>query len=160
MQGVEIAEPGRGLHLGRHVPSLQPVDLVQRDHDRHPELEDASCDEAVAGADALARRQHEQDSLDVFERGVDRALHVLRQRVERPLKPREVREHELVVVAVGDPEDPPPGRLRLVRDDRHLAAAEGVDERRLADVRPAGDGDETRFQAGRSHVSGNSSAAE
>ena len=40
--------------------------------------------------------------------------------------------------------DRAPGRLRLVRDDRDLAADERVDERRLADVRPAGQRDEAR----------------
>ena len=75
--------------------------------------------------------------VDVLERRVDRALHVLGQRVERPLEPGQVGEHELVVVAVRDPEDAPPRRLRLVRDDRDLAAAERVHERRLADVRAA-----------------------
>ena len=34
--------------------------------------------------------------------------------------------------------------LRLVGDDRHLLADERVDERRLADVRPAGERDEAR----------------
>ena len=38
-------------------------------------------------------------------------------------------------------EDALAGRLRLVRDDRDLLADEGVDERRLAGVGPADDGD-------------------
>ena len=83
--------------------------------------------------------------VDVLERRVDGALHALGERVERPLEAGQVGEHELVVVAVRDPEDPPARRLRLVGDDRHLAAAERVDERRLADVRPARDGDEADF---------------
>ena len=74
-------------------------------------------------------------------------------------KPGQVGEDELVVVAVRDPEDAPPRRLRLVGDDRDLAAAERVDERRLADVRPAGDGDDPGLHpSGRSHVSGSSSS--
>ena len=44
-----------GLHLRRDVARLEAVDLVQRDHDRHAEREDALGDEAVAGADPLAR---------------------------------------------------------------------------------------------------------
>ena len=75
-------------------------------------------------------------------------------------KPGQVGEDELIVVTVRDPEDPSPRRLRLVGHDRHLAARERVDERRLADVRPSRDGDEARLQAGRSQVSGSSSAAE
>ena len=84
----------------------------------------------------------EQDGVDVLERLVDRALHPLGERVERPLEAGQVDEDELVVVAVRDPEDAAPRRLRLVRDDRDLPAAERVDERRLADVRPPGDRDE------------------
>ena len=55
-------------------------------------------------------------------------------------------EHELVIRAVGDAHHPPPGRLRLVRDDRDLAAGEGVHERRLPDVRPPGNRDEPASQ--------------
>ena len=38
--------------------------------------------------------------------------------------------------------DRPPGGLRAVGDDRDLLADDRVDERRLADVRPAGERDE------------------
>src|SRR6185503_21068642 len=48
------------------------------------------------------------------------------------------------VLAGGDPADLAAGRLRLVRDDRHLAADDLVDERRLARVGPAGERDEAR----------------
>ena len=88
MERVEVAEVRRGLHLLRDVPALQPVDLVQRDHDRDAERVDALRDEAVAGADPLARREHEEHGLDVLERGVDRVLHPLGQRVERALEAR------------------------------------------------------------------------
>ena len=125
-------------------PAFSRSTLFERDHDRHAEREDALRDEAVAGADPLARREHEHDAVDVLERRVDRALHPLGERVERALEAGQVGEHELVVVAVRDAEDAAPRRLRLVGDDRDLAAAERVDERRLADVRPARDGDEAR----------------
>ena len=148
MQGVEVAELRAVCICVRDVATLQAVDLVERDHDRHAEREDARGDEAVAGADALARREHEQHGVDILERRVDRALHALGQCVERPLETRQVGEDELVVVAVRDPEDPAPRRLRLVGDDRDLAAAERVDERGLADVRPPGDGDEAATSRG------------
>ena len=38
------------------MDALQSIDLVERDHDRNAELEDATRDEAVTRADALARR--------------------------------------------------------------------------------------------------------
>ena len=66
--------------------------------------------------------EDEQHRVDVLERAVDGALHALGQGVERPLEPRQVDEHELVAVAVRDADDPPARRLRLVGDDRHLAA--------------------------------------
>ena len=155
MQRVEVAEARGGGHLLRDVAALQAVDLVQRDHDRHAEREDALGDEAVARADPLARREHEHDALHVLERGVHGALHPLREGIERTLETRQVGEDELVVVAVRDAEDAAPRRLRLVGDDRDLAAAERVDERRLADVRPACDRDEARPH-GRFQVSGSS----
>ena len=51
-------------------------------------------------------------------------------------RPGRVDEHELGVGPVEDAAHPVAGRLRLVRDDRHLGPADRVDERRLADVRP------------------------
>src|SRR5204862_8121578 len=102
----------------------------------------------------------EEHGLDLLESRVDGALHVLGQGVERSLEAGQVGEDQLVVVAVRDTEDAPPRGLRLVRDDRDLAAAERVHERRLADVRATGDGDEAGLQLGRSHVCGSRSAAE
>ncbi len=90
----------------------QVVDLVQRDDHRDPERIDTTGDEAVAGADSLARRHHEEHYVDVLEGAVHRALHPLGQLVHRPLETREVRENELVILAVRDPVDAPPGRVR------------------------------------------------
>ena len=157
MERVEVAEPRSRLHLGGDVTRLQAVDLVERDHDRHPEREDPSGDEPVARADSIPCVEHEQYGVDVLEGRVDRTLHVLGQRVARTLEPGEVGQHELVVVAVGDAEDAPPGRLRLVGRDRDLAAGERVHERRLADVRAARDSDEARPHRSSSNVSGRSS---
>jgi hypothetical protein len=69
------------------VRRLEAVDLVQRDHHRRAERKDTARDEAVARADPLARREDEQDAVHVLEGGVDCPLHVLRERVERPLEP-------------------------------------------------------------------------
>jgi hypothetical protein len=138
MERVEVAEPCRGVHLRGDVAGLEAVDLVERDHDRDAELVDTGGDEAVAGPDPLACGEYEEDRLDLLERGVHRLLHPLGERVERPLEAGKVSQDELVVVAVVDSEDAPPGRLGLVRDDRDLAAAKRIHERRLADVRPPG----------------------
>ena len=53
---------------------------------RTKELENAARDEAVTRTDAFTGREDEQDGLDVLERGVDRTLHVLGERIERPLE--------------------------------------------------------------------------
>ena len=95
-------------------PGFEPIDLVERDHDRHAELEDALGDEAVAGADPVPRIEDEEHCVDVLEGRVDGPLHVLRQRVARSLEPGEICEHELGVGPVGHAEDPPARRLRLV----------------------------------------------
>ena len=83
---------------------------------------------------------------DLPERLIDRPLHSLGERIPRALEAREIREYELPVVAVRDPEDATARRLRLVGDDRDLPAAQRVDERGLADVRSAGEGDEAAPQ--------------
>ena len=159
MERVEVAERGGGLHLRRDVPGLQAVDLVDDDHDRDVEREHAPRDVAVAGADPLAGVDDEQDRVEIVgDRLVDAVLHPLGERVDRPLPAGQVDEHELRVRLRPDAADAVAGRVRHLRDDRDLLAGERVDERRLADVRPSGDGDEAGPHAGRFQVSGRSSA--
>ena len=87
-----------------------------------------------------------------LELGLDAALHPLGQRVARALHARQVGQHELEASgARDDAADRAPGRLRLVGDDRDLLADHRVDERRLADVRPAGERDEAGAGAHRIH---------
>ena len=159
VQRVEVAERAGGLHLADDVARLEVVDLVQRDDHGLAEREHAAGDEAVAAADPVARREDEEDGVDVLERRVDRVLHPLGELVHRPLEAGQVDEHELPVLAVRDAEDPAARRVRDARGDRDLLADERVHERRLADVRAAGDRDEAGLHSGRSQVSGSSSAA-
>ena len=147
VESMEVAERRSRLHLRRDVAVLEAVDLVDGDDHRDAEREHAAGDVAVAGTDAIAGRDDEQDDVDLLERRVDRLLHARRQRVHRALEAGQVGEHELPVRPVGDAEDPAPRRVRHVRGDRDLVAAEGVDERRLAHVRPARDGDDARLHA-------------
>ena len=158
VERVEVAETRRGRHLRCDVARLQPVDLVQGDHDRNARREDPIGDEAVAGTDAVTRVEHEEHCIDLLEGRVDGALHVLCQGVARALEAGQIRQHQLVVVAVRDAEDSPAGGLRLVGRDCHLRACEGVHERRLAHVRPSRDGDEAGSQDSSSNVSGRSSS--
>ena len=55
----------RRLHLLGDVSRLEPVDLVDHDHDRDAEREDVPRDVAVAGADPLARVDHEQRHVEI-----------------------------------------------------------------------------------------------
>ena len=142
MERVEVAERGGDLHLARDVRRAQPVDLVQRDDHRHAAGERAPGDEAIARADALARVEDNEHDVHVVEGCVDGRLHPVGERVHRPLEPGQIDEDELVVGAVRDSEDPAAGGVRHLRGDRDLVAAERIDERRLADVRPAGERDE------------------
>ncbi len=142
MQRNEGPELRCRRHLARDVARLQPVDLVDGDHDGDAEAEHALADEPVPGADPRPAVDHEQHGVDLVEGPVDGALHALGEGVARSLKAWHVDEHELVALAVRDAEDPATGRLGLVRDDDDLRAAERVDERGLPDVGPAGDGDE------------------
>jgi hypothetical protein len=148
MERVEISERRRGFHLRGDVPVLEPVYLVERDHDRNSEREHAPCDEPVARTDPIPRGEDEEHDVDVLERAVDRLLHALREGVHRALEAGEVDEHELPVLAVGDAEDPSAGRVRDGRGDRHLLARERVDERRLPHVRTASDSDQASLHVG------------
>src|ERR687887_2930191 len=142
MERVKAAELRRPHHLLGDVARLEAVDLVEADHDRPLQREDPFGDEPVAGADALPGREDEEDRVDVVEALVDGPLHAFGQRVARTLEARQVDEDELVVVAACDSHDAAPGCLRLVGDDRDLAAAERVYERRLSNVGPPNDGGE------------------
>jgi hypothetical protein len=152
MQGVEVAQSGSRLDLRGDASRREPVDLVERDDDRRTGAEDPLGDEAVSRPDPLVGGEHEEESVDVCERAVDRLLHALREGIARPLEPRQVDEHELVTLAVDDGRDPSTRRLRLVRDDRDLPTRERVHERRLADVRPPRYRDEPRPKAQRSRA--------
>ena len=99
----------------------------------------------IRSRQSSTRRTASISSKDV----VDRALHPLGQRSRRALEPGQVGEHELghVLLAVRDPEDAAARRLRLVGDDRDLVPADRVHERRLADVGPSRDDDESALHA-------------
>ena len=93
-----------------------------------------SCDREPAGLD------DEQRHVAILERLVDLPRHEPMQRALRAARmPRRVDEHGLIGAAIQHAEHALPRRVRLVRDDAELLADEGVQQRRLADVRPADD---------------------
>ena len=148
VERVEVAELGRRLHLREHVPVLETVDLVDGDHDRASQLGDAARDEAVSRADVRSGVDDEQDRVHVLERAVHGLLHALRERVHRTLEAGQVDEDELVADAGRRAEDAASGRIGDSGGDRDLLSAEGIDERRLADVRAPGHRDEAGLHAG------------
>ncbi len=133
--GGERERPGRAR-------AVEAIDLVDRHGDRDAGGAQRGRDEAVAGTDALLGVEHEERGVGLGELVLDAVLHPLRQRVARALDARQVDEDDLRLAVRDDAADGAPGRLRLVGDDRDLAPDHRVDERRLADVRPAGERDE------------------
>ncbi len=97
-----------GLHLspaeqllGRRAARRQhlaadDVDLVQDGDVGRAGRSDRLGDVAVAAARRLGGVQHEQRGVDLGQGGVDRGLHAARERVEGPLKARQIEQHELV----------------------------------------------------------------
>ena len=108
-------------------------------------------DVAVAATRRLGGVQHEQRGVDLAQGGVDRGLHLARERIEGPLKAGQVEQHELVGVGGHDPADAPPRGLGMVGHDAHLVAHEPVDQSRFADVGPAEHGHEPGTELGRAH---------
>ena len=147
---VGDAELGGGLQRRQRVGLVEAVDLVDDDRDRHVGARQGAGDEAVARADALLAVDEQQRRVGLAELALDARLHALRQRVARALHAGQVDEHELRAAAHRDPADRAARRLRLVGDDRDLLADDRVDERRLADVRAAGERDEAGARGRRS----------
>jgi hypothetical protein len=149
---VADVERGGGLQRQHGPRPVEAVDLVHHDDDGQPRFAQKRREEAVAGADALLPVHDEQRDVGVGELALDARLHPRGERVARALHARQVDEHDLAVIVRRHAADRPPRRLRLVGDDRDLPPDDRVHERRLADVRPAGEGDEAGA-AHESHVS-------
>src|SRR5215217_319532 len=142
---VERAELRRSLELGHLPPPANGVDLVD-----HAELrgrmrrELFRVHERVPPPDAGRGVDHLNDRIDAVGQFADDLVHPRAQRGPRLVEPRRVYEDDLHLGRRHDPADPLPRRLRFVGDDRDLLSDERVYERRLADVRPADDGDDPR----------------
>ena len=99
-------------------------------------------DRFIARAHALVAGEHEQRGVGAGQLALHTTLHTRGERVAWTLHSREVDHHQLPVRPGGDAADRAAGRLRAVGDDRHLLPHEAVEQRGLADVRPAGQRDE------------------
>ena len=97
---------------------------------------------AVGAGHADAGVDQEQHHVAIGERGLGLRAHAARQRDRVALlQPRGVDDGEGEVAEAGLALAPVAGHARLVVDQRELAADEAVEQRRLADVGSADDGD-------------------
>ena len=94
-------------------------------------------DEPVAGPDLLVGREADRDHVDLGQRRLHQVVEPLAEQRARPVQPGGVDEDQLGVGAVHDAAHDGAGGLRLVGGDHHLAADQGVGQRRLAGVGPA-----------------------
>ena len=124
-----------------HPVLVDGVDLVD-DHDRRRQIE-MTGDPLIAGAERLGRIDHEADRIDVADAVERRCVDPLAERRDRFVQTGRVDEDHLRVGGRQDAAHASARRLRLVADDRHLAPAHRVDERRLADVRSPDECDES-----------------
>ena len=133
------------LHRGGHerkerVLRLVEVRLVDGEDDVRRILGQKLEDFEVGGLPAEGL-DHEDDRIDLAERGAHGAVHAADELVaDLRLEPRGVHEDDLGVGFGHDAEHAVARRLRLLRGDRDLLADQVVDQGRLADVRTADDG--------------------
>jgi hypothetical protein len=96
-------EVGGCLQRRDRARVVEAVDLVDRHHDRDGAAGERLGDPAIArAADALLPVDDHQRGVGLAELLLHPVLHAARQLVARPLHAREVREHELHVVAGRD----------------------------------------------------------
>ena len=117
------------------------IDLVH-DEERALDLLAEHLDQGAVLTPKAARFDDEQRNVAVLERLVDLARHEPVQRAFRAARVAgRVDEHGLVRAAIQYTEHALARGVRFVGDDAELLADEGVQQGRLADVRPADDRD-------------------
>jgi hypothetical protein len=93
------------------------------------------------------RLDHEKDDIDFGQRLPHALVHHPIQRIAvLGLKAGRIDKDVLRVRFGEDAHDAVTGRLRPPRDDAHLFADQRVEQRRLADVRAADDGDQSGYE--------------
>jgi hypothetical protein len=85
--------------------------------------------ERVSPTDSCRGVDHVHHDVDALDRVAHEVVQAHAERRRRLVEPRRIGEHDLHVVHVQDRADVAPCRLRLVGDDRHLLADQGVHER-------------------------------
>ena len=96
----------------------------------------------VGGRHAGARVDHEEHEVGFLHRRLGRLAHAVGERFRRRLlKPRGVEQAETHVARIDLRLAPVARDAGQIVDERQPLAGQPVEERRLADIRPAGDGD-------------------
>ena len=158
VQRMEVAEARGRLHLRRECPGFRRSTLFTRSRPARRARARAAMNRSPAPIRSRAASTKSTPSTSSNDASTVRCMRSVSASSGRWKPGRSTRTSWPVFGRWRRREIRLPRRLRLVRDDRHLAAGERVHERRLADVRPSGDGDEARSHTSKSQVSGSSSA--
>jgi hypothetical protein len=113
------------------------VGLVHSDDRRLPAPPHLVEDPAVAGQQALARIAHEDDRIGLVDRGLGLAARELRELVAVAVEPPGVDHHEGTRPIAADAVVAVARDAGAIGDDRVTTPGQLVEQRRLADVRPA-----------------------
>ncbi len=125
--------------------AVEPVDLVDGDHDRAAARSASSAgDEAVARADALLAVEHHQRHVGLRELALDPALHPRRSARRAGAARPAGRRARAACRRASRRRGSRGASSAACRRRSRPSADDRVDERRLADVRPAGERDEAR----------------
>ena len=144
--GVPIAEPSGGEALAVELGIVHEVDLGQHEHLLRARARQLRGHPFVPRADRFRRVHEEGDHVhsssalraEVFSSSPSASVGLV--------QPRRVHEDELEALAREHRAEAVARGLRRVRRDGDLLAHDGVHERRLAGVRAADEGDESRSE--------------
>ncbi len=119
------------------IAGLRAIDLVHRSDRRPPGLDDASKGEIVFRGPAQPF-DDDYHQIRILQRGGRRPVHRPIQRARGvTVQPRGIDEGDLRRRQIGYADDPVARGLGTGCDDAHFLSNQGVQQRRLADVRPA-----------------------
>ena len=121
------------------------VDLVDHQHCGRAGGLDSLNQRVLLLADVCNRLDQQNDRVHIGDGLLDDIYHVVSELCARAVEAWGVDKDELRIFAVHNSADAVSRRLRLIRYDCDFLADQGVCERRLTDVRPAGNGDHCGF---------------
>jgi hypothetical protein len=121
--------------------------FVQRQHDRRSHLPEQGRHILVSVPGPGRGVEHQHHHVH-FPQSLDCGIHHAHvHAVQRTMNARRVDEDNLAVGVVLDAEDAGPGRLRLVRHDRHPGADDRIQQRGFPGIGTADEADGARLHA-------------